>query len=435
MSRRRVRGDEPALVALDEMFPPEEIGEVARETGFVGRERAIRPVAFFWVLVLGYTTQVLRSLAGLRRRYDARAGTDLSDGSWYPRFTPEAVAFLRETFARAMRRLADAPRRRLGPALARFEDVLIRDGSVIRLPAALATLWPATRSRKIAAGIKVNLLVSATGTGPDQVAVVGERTSESKLLKIGAWVRDRILLFDLGYFKYHAFVRIGEQGGFYVSRLKSNANPLIVAAEPVRGRSVDVVGKRLRDALPRLDRGVLDATVEVEFKRRGHNGRQRKDTHQFRLVAVMNEETGEYHVYLTNIPRETLGAKDIARLYAVRWHVELVFKELKSRHAMDKIGTANPQAVEALVWAALLNLLASRRIYLLVLADAAAKDRPRYTSLRWSSTWIETAPDLLTSVLAYNGIESSIFLKNRVYASQALDPHVNRKRLFDGWLE
>ena len=41
--------------------------------------------------------------------------------------------------------------------------------------------------------------------------------------------------------------------------------------------------------------------------------------------------------YLTNIPVEILAAEDIARLYAARWEIELIFKELKSHYRMDQI--------------------------------------------------------------------------------------------------
>jgi putative transposase len=71
---------------------------------------------------------------------------------------------------------------------------------------------------------------------------------------------------DLGYFKYLLFDRIDRYGGYFVSRLKGNANPLIVGVNRKwRGNSVDVVGKKLRDILPRLKREILDVEVEVEF--------------------------------------------------------------------------------------------------------------------------------------------------------------------------
>ncbi len=55
-----------------------------------------------------------------------------------------------------------------------------------------------------------------------------ENTNEIKTLRIGPWIKDRILLIDLGFYKYQMFTRIKENGGYFVSRLKSNANPLII---------------------------------------------------------------------------------------------------------------------------------------------------------------------------------------------------------------
>jgi len=56
----------------------------------------------------------------------------------------------------------------------------------------------------------------------------GERTNDVKTLRIGPWVKDRILLIDLGFYKHQIFARIEENGGYFVSRLKNNADPLIV---------------------------------------------------------------------------------------------------------------------------------------------------------------------------------------------------------------
>jgi putative transposase len=58
----------------------------------------------------------------------------------------------------------------------------------------------------------------------------------------------------------------------------------------VRGRSIDFVGKRLSEVLPKLKRQVIDVEVEMEFKRRAYNGKQRRDVKFFRLVATYNVE-------------------------------------------------------------------------------------------------------------------------------------------------
>lgn len=69
-----------------------------------------------------------------------------------------------------------------------------------------------------------------------------------------------------------------------------------------------------------------------------------------RVVAIRDEETDEYHTYVTNIPLEELSAEEIAQLYGARWHVELVFKELKSRYALDVLPTKSVHVIEAYVW-------------------------------------------------------------------------------------
>ncbi len=426
---------EPILDELNALYPPAWLRVTARSTGVVKRERKVDPVALFWVLVLGFGVRLQRSLASLKRRYEAETDERLSDGSWYERFTPELVRFLKAGVKRGLEWTAQAPGRVLNDRLARFKDLLILDSTIVRLHESLAKKWPAVRSRVVAAGVKVGLLVSAVATGPQRVALVGERMHDAKLLRLGPWVKDRILLMDLGFFKYQAFTRIQEYGGFFVSRLKENSDPTITRLlRTVRGRSIDVEGRRLRDILPRLKREALDVLVEVSFRRRVYGGSRSGGVSTFRLVAVLNAESGKYHVYLTNIMDDVLSAEDVAALYSARWAVELVFKELKSRYALDVIQTQNPKIVEALIWTAILTLVVSRRVYVTVRAGQPEAKLARYTSLRWSTVFAENAPKLLERVLANNGIEYDLALLDSVYGSQALDPHVNRKRLMDRWV-
>jgi len=255
-----------------------------------------------------------------------------------------------------------------------------------------------------------------------------------KTLKLGPWIKGRILLIDLGFYKHQIFARIEENGGFFVSRLKKNADPFIIKAHNrCRGNSIDVVGKSISEVLPKLKRKILDVEVEISFKRRQYNGTQKKDSKLFRLVAVFNEEDEKYHIYLTNISPEILKPEDVANLYRARWDIELIFKELKSRYALDVVNTTNTQIVEAYIWIAILTLFVSRRIYSLVRKHVAKEKIVRYTQLRWSTIFAENASDQLTIILRYCGIERTFETVMGVYESQALDPHVNRHRFREEW--
>ena len=193
-----------------------------------------------------------------------------------------------------------------------------------------------------------------------------------------------------------------------------------------------MMGKRLSEVLPKLQRQVLDVNVEKSFKRRSYKGKQRNDSEIFRLVAILNKETEEYRIYLISISSDILDAEDVAKLYGARWDIELIFKELKSRYALDVVNTTNPVIVEAYIWIAILTLLVSRRIYNIV-RSLNPKPKVRYTQLRWSTIFSENASDQLKLILQYCGIELSLENIINVYSSQALDPHVNRYCFTSDW--
>jgi IS4 transposase len=423
---------------LRKMFPEEWLRETARETGLIKRERKIDPTIMFWVLTLSFGVRLQRTLASLKRQYEKEANTKLSDSSWYYRFTPELVEFLHQCVIHGIEELAKEPGRNLKQKLKHFQDVLIQDSTIVRLHSSLAEKFPATRARKVAAGVKVSVLVSAVANGPKTVALYAEKTAEIKTLKIGPWIKDRILLVDLGFYKTQLFARVMENGGYFVSRIRKNMDPVIVYIEEgvPKTKRDGFIGKTVNECIGQLPGKDIDAIVKIAFKRRAYKGKQKNDEMRVRLVAVYNEEEEKHHIYITNIQKDVLNANDIAKLYVARWDIELLFKELKSKYALDVLETKNVQVIEALIWTAMLTLIVSRRIYNLVRNSSTNPEKMvRYTQLRWSTIFAENASDLLTVILKDCGIERTFETVMSVYDSQALDPHVNRERFRDEWFE
>ncbi len=417
--------------ALCDAFPPEWIEQTSKDVGLIKRGRLVKPVPLFWSLVFGFGVQMQKNLAYLQRCYEQRIKDTMAYSSWYEHLTPELAEFMNRCVLHGIEYMAQTSNRQLGERLNVFSDVMIQDSTIIRLNSKLSKIFKTTRTRKVAAGAKVSLLVSAVANGPKSISISSESKSEIKTLRIGPWVKDRILLFDLGFEKYQMYARIVENGGYMVSRLKKNAKPLIAAVNNTGpGNRIDVVGKNLNEILPKLKRQVLDVEVDIEFKRRKYKGKSRKDVKRFRVVAVYNKEVGKYHTYITNIDSETLTAEEIAKLYAGRWEIELIFKELKSRYALDMIKTSNPHIVEALIWAAILTLIASRIVYHLVRKIGEAQGKPivRFTQMRWSTIFSEGAYFYLSLVMKYLKMDLTGKELLQVHIDQALDPHVNRER-------
>ena len=281
-------------------------------------------------------------------------------------------------------------------------------------------------------------MVSAVANGSKTIALYSEKTAEIKTLRIGPWIKDRILLVDLGFYKNQMFARVEENGGFFVSRIKKNMNPIVVSIEEgvPKTKCKEFIGKTVNECIEQLSGKDFDTVVKIVFKRRKYKGKQKKDEMRVRLVAVYNDEDQKHHIYITNIQKDVLNAKDIAKLYGARWDIELLFKELKSRYALYVLETKNVHIIEALIWSAMLTLIVSRRIYSLVKNSAAnSKKKYRYTQLRWSKIFAEKAADLLTVILHKCEIQRTFKTTMSAYKNQALDPHVKRERFRKEWFE
>ncbi len=204
------------------------------------------------------------------------------------------------------------------------------DGTIIRLHDKLAAQFPGARGK---AELKIHTAAGITGN-TRSIALYPGKTAEIKTMRIGSWVKDNILLFDLGYFKYELFSRIRRNGGYFVSRLKQSANPTIVSVLRAHRGNPDLAGKKLKDILPQLKGEVIDVEVEVLIKDSASKTRKAvkdgsfeiyhpkggppKVKETFRLVGVLNAESKTYHFYLTNITPEQLLAEDVALLYRIK---------------------------------------------------------------------------------------------------------------------
>lgn len=129
---------------LRSLFPTRWLNAAARESGLVVRRRKVAPAALFWTLVLGFAVGHRRSLASLRRFFQASTGVRVVSSSFYDRFTAGTVRFLRRALARAVERLGQ-PTGRLRGHLERFKDLVVADATVLRLHDVLARAFPGCR--------------------------------------------------------------------------------------------------------------------------------------------------------------------------------------------------------------------------------------------------------------------------------------------------
>jgi putative transposase len=370
---------------LSSVFPSDFINDRARECGVVERDRDIDIRMLVWTLAVGFAVGgETRSIADYRRAYNAATNQSIAPSSFYDRFTENLHNLLSELLEHALDEVA-VPHH-VSPAFDRFRDVIAADATIFRLQQHLSEF---EASHDDASGVMLYLVHNVTEQSVISDEITDETTHESTLFETGSWLRGRLFLLDLGFFKYRRFALIDENDGFFVSRLKESANPLITAApRTLRGNSIDIEGSQVFDIVGDLHRQYIDVDVVVEFDRRKYDDQQSTDTKQFRVVGVLNPDTDDHHLYMTNLPRKEFSASQIATLYRARWEVELLFRELKSRYALEEFDTSKEHIVKIQITAALLTLVVSRAI-LRVLVDHAEErgEDVSFPTERWATTF------------------------------------------------
>lgn len=193
-----------------------------------------------------------------------------------------------------------------------------------------------------------------------------------------------------------------------------------------RGHSIKLKGKRWHDIKDQLHRDLVDVQVEVEVKKQSRLGRRSKITKIWRMVGIKNAETGEYHWYLTNMPTEMVSAQDVAKIYALRWQIELFFKTLKTHARARNLKSQNEWVMEAMLWAAMILSLINVALRQAVTEHLPENQRKRVPWLRWCEVVATFAGEILDEIF---GFVRSVPLWP-LLCRQALDPNLCRSNTF-----
>lgn len=432
---------------LNTLFPAEWLRRTARVHEVVQRVVKIDIVVFFWSVLLGPPEGAFASLASLQRRFEAAAAIGLARSSFLDRFSKALVRFLEACLDRAMEHALG--RWACPPVLERFRDVLVQDSTVVTVADTLARFFPGVSTK---AAVKVNA-VSSVQTGTLRgLAISGGTRGETWFARITRKLEGHLLLLDLGYFSWALFSKIDRVGAFFVSRLKGNANPLVVRdLHQGPGRRRPIVGLRLREVLEKLKRQELDVEVLASFteRRRPTSNDPRKTvprTVRLRVVGIRHPDTGAFHLYLTNLGPDELDPEQVRAVYSARWFGELLFRELKSNCQLRRLPSRSPQVVRALILAAAIRLMVARVALETVRCRYAAAASRRFptgfddfvdvlTRLRtgperFHAVWRDLAPFFLLDVLRKAGVRWRPRHLDDLLAAAIIDPNRARDSLW-----
>jgi len=191
------------------------------------------------------------------------------------------------------------------------------------------TLFPWADFRSTKAGIKMHTQIDLRGPIPTCIYITSARQHDVLWLDQLLFEPGAFYVMDRGYMDFMRLNLIARAGAFFVTRAKGNLRFSRQHSFPVdytTGLRSDQIGNltlgKAQEAFPSL----------------------------LRRVRYFDQETKRYLVFLTN--HLEIPALCVAKLYRMRWQIELFFRWIKSHLRIKHYYGTSPNAVKTQIWIA-----------------------------------------------------------------------------------
>jgi hypothetical protein len=201
------------------------------------------------------------------------------------------------------------------------------DSTVIDL---CLSLFPWAQHRRRKSAVKIHTQLDLRGNIPAFIRVTGGQIHDVHFLDQIIFEAGAFYVMDKGYTDFQRLYHIHQQQAFFVIRAKNNLTFSRQASHPV-----------IKDRGVRSDQAIrLTGPKSSEYY-----------PERLRRIHYVDTELNKRFFFLTN--NFNLSALTIARLYKLRWQVELFFKWIKQHLRIKAFYGTTPNAVKTQVWIAI----------------------------------------------------------------------------------
>jgi len=338
------------------VFSEEVVDGLRKSSGYNERLRVATAQRLLLTVVEAFCLGCTLAFAPLRAVFLARFG-NIQKCPFRNRFTDKnAPGFFRQALLYFVLTVVGDSKQVLTGPLDCFDDVQVYDCTSQRVPARGRERMPSCAKGK--AGAKVLMAYSLkTGTIVDGLCAA-QKTSDRKLWRtlVGKLVPNVLYLMDLGFFCKGVFSDALAARAHVLMRLKGKVKLKVVAHMTQKGYvqlPAWSLGTYLK-TVPKRKGTLYDLDIVWTCE---------KMPVVLRLVGYVHCRK-QIRWYVTTAERDLLSADQVVQAYRLRWHVELLFRELKQGADLGRADTADPNAIAALNYGAMLGhaLLRSIRI-------------------------------------------------------------------------
>lgn len=361
---------EETHISFEDILSEEELAELFEKYGVRDTRKRKLPVRwFFWLVVLSAAEPARRGsllqmigffLGAVCVLFPGREETGLSKNAVSKRMKNVTWYLFRGVYNHLLEKYKGIIGAKESKFLGRFKDAFSIDGSTISLCKQMEHIFRSVHKGK--SSLKLNAKFSLKLNVITKLQVSEGKRHDSRFRFVTKEAK-LLYLVDLGYWSFGLMKKIIDAGSFFVMRLKSSCDPLIVAVtqtefQSLIGKRLSEIGDFLKDQAPK---GTLDLTVQLS------SAQKPRFTDRVRLVGLFYE--GDWRFYVTNIFEIAFTPQLIYELYRQRWQVEIFFNIIKNVLNIQNIISRNKNGIMIEIYAALIFHLLTQ----IVIALAARK--------------------------------------------------------------
>jgi len=375
----------------------------------------INPLEFIVCLVFCYLGDSKTfALEAIRRFMKAALDKEISRSAFWERLAGDRLKNqLRRVVAELMVTLT-SPITRGGQLLKQLgvTDIWLHDSSSITLCASAKEHFPGTRT---AAGIKWHGSFDLLRGMLTWFQLTPTATHDRNCFPPVELLKGKLIIFDLGYWDYGLLYAIEKAGGFFLSRLKSNAVVHIV--EVIQGLPKQVIGQ----ALLSLNLSHKKDNIIEVITTKVYEGQLLR----YRVIGFWNPVEKGYHWYITNL---VAAAYLMYPLYRLRWQIELIFKACKNSLNANQITSSDENIIESLLLASIAAHLSSCTLFNIGIEQLEEKKQWAISFQRVAKVAVVLARDFILFLLNSSRDHfDNLLHKIKLFANEMYDPNYKKR--------
>jgi len=355
------------------------LNSIARETGFLKREKKLTALMFLSSLVCADLSQCKSSLLNLKGEIQEQYHCTISREGLHKRFTQEAVDFLRATLTRL---LWEASVQEMGTNItsSKFNRITIKDSTKFRLDKSLIDQYPGYKSFNKEYSL-MNIQYEFDIKSGNWLCLELTRATRNDQLDSKETLENiekgDLSIRDLGYVTMDYLKGVIKAEAYFLNRLHPSMKAYHIkngVLQPVDWKKIDSLMRR--NHLPHLAldvfldkkkkikvRMLIEAVPENIAEKRIKDATiagKRKDgytpTKEYKIKS-------HYNIFITNAHEDIMPLAEASMFYRLRWQIELIFKTWKSLASIDKVKKIKKERFECQLYARLIWILLNWKIY------------------------------------------------------------------------